>query len=318
MSAPFLGPCTCPRILGSSIRSAWSSSSASRPPPTPANSRPATGAPRSYDSARSSTSANGGEVWRSTKTTAKKSYLDSGTERTPLGRGFGKPSNNYAQLRPEAQRREDAHTSNLQKDWSPAKLHAMERERARVNSTLKSSGNGWSTAKANAMERERLRAIAVAKTGYIEQEQGSTPADPSSGSGRAYEDRSRGDNGRNNVKSYGVRSEGDAGGQPSGSSSAANRYTNQVARHGLDRSKNQPTNTVKLVAGTYNRSLRDQGSERKIVQPIIRGGAPRKSDGVRIGKKKIRSEMKKVVLPSTIRLENLTNLLGVRLSELCL
>lgn len=76
------------------------------------------------------------------------------------------------------------------------------------------------------------------------------------------------------------------------------------------------TNTTKLHAGQYNRSLRDQGSERKIVQPVTRGGAPRNSEerrGRGMGRPNVRREMKKVVLPSTIRLENLTNILGVKL-----
>ena len=64
-----------------------------------------------------------------------------------------------------------------------------------------------------------------------------------------------------------------------------------------------------MVPGRVNRGTRAVGVDRSIVQPIVRGGAVKSTRNARNKSK----PMRKVVLPSTLRLENLTNLLGVKL-----
>lgn len=66
-----------------------------------------------------------------------------------------------------------------------------------------------------------------------------------------------------------------------------------------------------MTPGKVNRNTVAAPVERKGVQPVIRGGIMKSSN------RKVRPKiLKKVVLPSTIRLENLTNLLGVKLRTL--
>lgn len=69
---------------------------------------------------------------------------------------------------------------------------------------------------------------------------------------------------------------------------------------------------VKMVPGVVNRGTRAVGVDRKTVQPVIRGGSPPKKTNRPRTRPKI---LRKVVLPSTVRVENLTNILGVKLCE---
>lgn len=73
-----------------------------------------------------------------------------------------------------------------------------------------------------------------------------------------------------------------------------------------------------MVPGMVNLGTRVQGPKRDQIQPVVRGGAPRSVGGGAGGqrRRKQKKELKKVTLPSTIRLENLTNLLGVKLCKL--
>lgn len=68
-----------------------------------------------------------------------------------------------------------------------------------------------------------------------------------------------------------------------------------------------------MVPGRVNRNTIAASVDRNTVQPVVRGGAPRGS-GPQRGKTRPKV-LKKVTLPSTVRLENLTNLLGVNLCE---
>ncbi|KAK4703726.1 translation initiation factor IF-2, partial [Phenoliferia sp. Uapishka_3] len=66
---------------------------------------------------------------------------------------------------------------------------------------------------------------------------------------------------------------------------------------------------AKLVPGSVNRGTRATTVDRNVVKPVVRGGAAKNANRPRARPKVLR----KVVLPSTVRLENLTNILGVRL-----
>jgi len=75
-----------------------------------------------------------------------------------------------------------------------------------------------------------------------------------------------------------------------------------------------------MVAGMVNSGTRTQGPRRDQVKPVVRGGAPRNvgsggGGGPGQRRRQQKKPLKKVTLPSTIRLENLTNLLGVKLCE---
>lgn len=73
-----------------------------------------------------------------------------------------------------------------------------------------------------------------------------------------------------------------------------------------------------MVPGMVNLGTRVRGPRRDEVKAVVRGGAPRNSGGGGAGQRgrRQKKELKKVTLPSTIRLENLTNLLGVKLCKL--
>lgn len=71
-----------------------------------------------------------------------------------------------------------------------------------------------------------------------------------------------------------------------------------------------------MVPGRVNRGTISQSVDRNIVQPVVRGGAAPRPAAGGARRKQQRKELKKVTLPSTVRLENLTNLLGVKLCEL--
>ncbi|KAI5480549.1 hypothetical protein MNV49_000245 [Pseudohyphozyma bogoriensis] len=68
-----------------------------------------------------------------------------------------------------------------------------------------------------------------------------------------------------------------------------------------------------MVAGAVNQSTRRDKYVREEVKPVIRGGG---GPGARQKKRQPPKVLKKVVLPTTMRLENLTNLLGVKLFRL--
>lgn len=67
----------------------------------------------------------------------------------------------------------------------------------------------------------------------------------------------------------------------------------------------------RMVPGRINKNTVGQSVDRNKVQPVVRGGAP-KGTGARRQPKRPKV-LKKVTLPSTVRLENLTNILGVKL-----
>lgn len=68
----------------------------------------------------------------------------------------------------------------------------------------------------------------------------------------------------------------------------------------------------RMVAGMVNRSTRQEAPVARGVQPVVRGSVVRGSPS---RKRNTPQVLKKVALPSTMRLENLTNLLGVKLCE---
>lgn len=68
----------------------------------------------------------------------------------------------------------------------------------------------------------------------------------------------------------------------------------------------------RMVAGMVNRSTRQEAPVVRGVQPVVRGSVTRGSPS---RKRNTPQVLKKVALPSTLRLENLTNLLGVKLCE---
>lgn len=57
--------------------------------------------------------------------------------------------------------------------------------------------------------------------------------------------------------------------------------------------------------------------DRNRIQPVVRGGAPRSTQSQGHRRRRAQPQvMKKVTLPSAVRLENLTRILGVKLCEL--
>lgn len=91
---------------------------------------------------------------------------------------------------------------------------------------------------------------------------------------------------------------------------SSGRGVGKLLKSATYHAKNAPT---RLVPGTVNRGTRAAVTDRKTIQPVVRGGAAKNPNRPRSRPKVLR----RVVLPSTVRLENLTNLLGVRLCVYC-
>lgn len=73
-----------------------------------------------------------------------------------------------------------------------------------------------------------------------------------------------------------------------------------------------------MVPGRINRGTapRAETVDRNAVKPVVRGGLPRSGQAGGQRRKRQPKVLKKVTLPSTVRLENLTRILGVKLCEL--
>ncbi|SGZ00354.1 BQ5605_C034g11342 [Microbotryum silenes-dioicae] len=82
-------------------------------------------------------------------------------------------------------------------------------------------------------------------------------------------------------------------------------------------STSPPGNSREMVPGRVNsRLLTYRNSDRNAVPPVVRGGVHPSSSAQRRPARKQPRALKKVTLPTTVRLENLTRILGVRLPAL--
>ena len=293
MSTSFLARCTCHNISSLPTLVRASSSSASRPAAAAPRPRPRRLEDLEADRPRRGPRP-GGDLWHQNRSgpprsnngewrarspsggAAKKAYVDEPT--LSLRPRIGSALREWERLGPEERRREDLARERLvreQMGGSYNKLYAMERERERLyNAHLD---------KRSPAERERLEKSArnvVPKTPAPFRSAG---AGVETGAGLDRPKWKRGERDRQ-----------------------AGKGTSPFARTPRD-------GPPAMVPGRVNRNTLAESVDRNVVQPVIRGGAPR---GTGQQKRKARPKvLKKVTLPSTVRLENLTNLLGVKLCE---
>ncbi|ORY60386.1 hypothetical protein BCR35DRAFT_355244 [Leucosporidium creatinivorum] len=222
--------------------------------------------------------------WRSTRPppstpTSKSAYLSSPSHTSLPKPRIGQALALWQALSPEERRREDLARERIVRDemgGSWNKLYALERERERVWNS-KIDGVRRGQGQERLQGEERLRKSA--RNVLPGQERPFRPA-----AGEEKPKWRRGEKDRESGK----------GGRPNPSSPQAQA----------------------MVPGRVNRNTVAQSVDRNVVQPVVRGGAAQKTGGAGSKRKQQKKELKKVTLPSTVRLENLTNLLGVKLFHL--
>jgi hypothetical protein len=222
-----------------------------------------------------------------------KKIFNAGERRQEPMRG---PGSMYDRLTPAEKRREDmARADRVRRAGGEDRLFAQDRERRRVDATSRISP-GVRPGYAGSTTRRTVdpvpRSDRIPRPGDFDYR--AAPRRPPTVSNQsspsyvtsnvAYEDTSS-----------------------TPKSKATDRHAAQVSRHTYDR--NRASQTPRLIPGGYNASLRSE-PVKKGVQPIVRNGGM-----IRKGGKRVAKVLKRVVLPSTIRLENLTNLLGVKLCK---
>lgn len=248
--------------------------------------------PRSYGIKPPEGPIRNDSEWRSTSRPAP---------HIPLQPRIGSAQREYKLLAPEGKRREDLARQKLLESFSIDRLYAMERERERIyNSSLDHKPLEDRKKLVNSVHAI-LRVPPPQKKEGFEGERGS---------------------GFNNSK---VVPAARVIGSRLPKDSKGNRIDPRVTPTG-GMNKNQGGNVrdikqtmekvyrkdgVYMTPGKVNRNTQGKPTPMKGVQPVIRGqygaGGPKRRIAPRV--------LKKVVLPSTIRLENLTNLLGVKLRK---
>ncbi|KAM0789199.1 hypothetical protein ACM66B_000044 [Microbotryomycetes sp. NB124-2] len=236
---------------------------------------------RSRDARQSRDNNVDPQVWRSTsrQSGGKKDYIDSPNKTSAtLAPRQGQALRMWQQLDPENRRREDLARERMAKELGANKLYALERE------------------------RERLRQIKIEKRDELGQEQIT---------------KSMMNVMPHRVKfTNSVRPSRSDGGDVSTSATRWKRGERD-RESGKGVSGGTRTRGDKMVAGRVNRgTLTESDNSRHEIRPVVRGGAPRNTNSNQRKRTNRPRVLKKVTLPSTIRLENLTRVLGVKLFHL--
>ncbi|KAK4057169.1 translation initiation factor IF-2 [Microbotryomycetes sp. JL221] len=191
---------------------------------------------------------------------------------------IGSAQQSYLQLDSESQRREDLARQTLAKQLgSTNKLYALERERQRLRQIRRDNKDEITQ---NMLDKSQKNVLPR---------------------------KSNSTTNRNETSSW-KRGE-------------KNRETSKGVSGGLT-TRDKTTSSDKLIAGRINKSTRlETSTTRNQIQPIVRGGVPKSSTSARNNNNQRRNNkrqqvLKKVSLPSTVRLENLTRILGVKLFHL--
>lgn len=294
--------------------SSSSSVPSDRPPRSATSYTPRTDRPSTPRPTRSTDDS----IWRSsTRSGPKKTYLDQALQQSsrPSPRATGTM---YDTLSPEAQRREDVRREQQIREHGSSKWYAMEREKSR-QMAIRSSAAANSRL-GGAGYRTEVTPTRGGMNDRGNNERGGAFARPDRPSPfRTVEATSARsiplDQDRRSTSVTSTQYGPDAISSTAPPRINRDRHTAQQSRHTFDRDRS--LRPVKLVAGVYNPSLRSESGLKKGIEPTVRGGLLKslQARGRGQGKKVVRV-MKKVVLPSMIRLENLTNLLGVKLCEL--
>ena len=325
MASPLLSRCTC-LILRPSTTIRLSSSAAARSVPANTNNPDRSSAttngpsaPRETPQRRNGPGGDGRAPHRydqenPRRTPARSAQFAQSTfypSSSPNGpsRTAQRSRDNFEALPNEARRREEVYKANTTRELG-GKAYAMQRERGRGDNAFQKRDEG--------VRRERGGQMRFGEgtTSYPVGNNRPSPTPRRADQSTTYEPA------RRTNDSYTPRVDSPAKfGAPRFADSPSTARSPPKDRHAVaqqqknqDRQRRDQTFAPKLIPGQFNKSLSVPGVAKKAVQPVVRGGRTNdEGRGRGTGGKRKRAEMQKVVLPDTIRLENLTNILGVPL-----
>ena len=227
--------------------------------------------------------------------------------------------NNLDSLPNEARRREELYQANSQRKFGGEKVYALSRERARGDSAFERRGTGMRNQGNQGQGQGQGGRFGEGSTNYTS----GTRQPTQRTSNRSSPPETRYDPPLRPVTEYQAPPPSSARPNPKFTNNASpdqsssrpapkDRHSTALQRKANDRNRQQAF-VPKLIPGQFNKSLSVPGLAKKAVLPVVRGGRVSEEGRGRGKGGRKRAEMQKVVLPDTIRLENLTNILGVPL-----